>query len=251
MRLLKEAHEILLSGVRGAHKQPGQIRTSQNWIGGSSIKTASFIPPHPDELPAAIKDFEYFLHNRSLVLPQLIQIAIAHYQFETIHPFLDGNGRIGRLLITLHLVDLGVLKKPTLYLSDYLEKNKCQYYDGLTFVRTQNNMDQWLIYFLSAIIDASKNGKELFEKIINLRSRYEQNIMGVGRRAKLARRLLLNLFSNPAITNSKAAKMLTISINSANRLIAELVQIEILKEITGFSRNRVFVLTEYLELFRK
>ena len=251
MRLLKDAHKMLLSGVRGEHKCPGQIRKSQNWIGGTNIKTASFIPPHPDNLPEVIKDFELFLHNRHLVMPQLIQIAIAHYQFETIHPFSDGNGRIGRLLITLQLVDLRILKKPTLYLSDFFERNKGQYYDGLTFVRTQNNMDQWLIYFLSAIIETSKNGKELFEKIIALRARYEQSIMGLGRRAKLAHRLLLKLFSNPATNNARAAEMLGISINSANRLINELAKVEILKEVTGFSRNRIFVLTDYLNLFKK
>jgi len=251
MRLLKDAHKILLSGVRGEHKYPGQIRKSQNWIGGTNIQTASFIPPHPDDLPEALKDFEFFLHNKGLVMPQLIQIAIAHYQFETIHPFSDGNGRIGRLLITLHLVDLGILKKPTLYLSDFFERNKGQYYDGLTFVRTQNNMDQWLIYFLSAIIETSKNGKELFEKIIELRERYEQKIMGFGSRAKLAHRLLLKLFSNPSTNSARTAEMLDVSINSANRLINELTQAEILKEITGFSRNRIFVLTEYLDLFKR
>jgi Fic family protein len=251
MRLLKDAHKILFSGVRGAHKQPGEIRTSQNWIGGTNIKTASFIPPHQDDLPEILKDFEYFLHNKSLLMPHLIQIAIAHYQFETIHPFSDGNGRIGRLLITLHLVDLGILKKPTLYLSDYFEKNKGQYYDGLTFVRTQNNMDQWLIYFLSAIIETAKNSKEMFEKIIELRSRYEQKIMGFGKRAKLAHKLLLKLFADPAITASKAAKSLNISISSANLLVNEFSHVDILKEITGFSRNRIFVLSEYLELFKR
>jgi Fic family protein len=251
MRLLKEAHKTLLSGVRGAHKQPGKVRTSQNWIGGINIKTASFIPPHPDDLSETIKDLEFFLHNKGLFMPQLIRIAIAHYQFETIHPFLDGNGRIGRLLITLHLVDLGILKKPTLYLSDFFEKHKGQYYDGLTFVRAQNNMDQWLIYFLSAIIETAKNGKEMFEKIIELRVRYEQKIMGLGRRAKLAHRLLLELFSEPAITTAKAAVLLNISISSANSVVNELSKIGILKENTGFSRNRVFVLAEYLELFKR
>lgn len=251
IRLLKEAHKILLTGVRGKNKQPGEIRVTQNWIGGTSIQTAAFIPPHPDDLSEALKDLELFWHNKGLNMPHLIKMAISHYQFESIHPFLDGNGRIGRLLITLHLVELGVLKKPVLYLSDFFERNKGQYYDSLTFVRSRNDMDQWIIFFLSAVMETAKKGKDTFEKIIVLRRSYEQRIMELGRRAKLAHQLLLHLFSNPAVNAASAAKTLGVSISAANTLVNKMAQMDILKEITGFSRNRMFILQEYLDLFKR
>ncbi len=251
MRLLQEAHDILLTGVRGEHKRPGAIRESQNWIGGANIQTAAFIPPHPNDLPDLTKDLELFWHNKGLNMPHLIRMAISHYQFETVHPFLDGNGRIGRLLITLHLIELGVLKKPVLYLSDFFERNKGQYYDALTFVRTRNDMDQWILFFLTAIIETAKKGKDTFERIIALRKQYEQRIMELGRRAKLAHALLMKLFSDPAINTANAAKILNISVSAANTLINKLSHMEVLKEVTGFSRNRIFVLQEYLDLFKR
>lgn len=251
MRLLQEAHEILLSGVRGEHKQPGEVRTSQNWIGGTSIETAAFIPPHPDDMQEALKDLEFFWHNRGLNMPHLIKMAISHYQFETIHPFNDGNGRIGRMLIGLHLIELDILRKPTLYLSDFFERNRGAYYDALTFVRERNDIDQWIIFFLSAVIETAKKSTNTFERIIDLRARYEKQIMELGRRAKLAHKLLLRSFSMPAFKVSDASKHLSISNTSANNLIAEMENVGILKEITGFSRNRIFVLHEYLELFKR
>lgn len=249
MRLLRHAHKILLQGVRGETKDPGEIRTSQNWIGGVNIQTAAFIPPHPNELSEALKDLELFWHNPSLNMPQLIQIAISHYQFETIHPFSDGNGRIGRLLITLQLIEKGILQKPVLYVSDFFERNKGQYYDGLTFVRTRNDMDQWLIFFLSALIETAKKGKATFEKIIDLRRRYEEQILSLGRRAKLAHRLLLLLFSDPVTDTAKTAQKLDISVSAANNLLKGLAHLGVLKEMTGFSRNRIYFLRDYVDLF--
>jgi len=251
MRLLQETHEILLSGVRGEHKQPGEIRKSQNWIGGTSIQTAAFIPPHPNELPEALKDLELFWHNKGLNMPHLIKMAISHYQFETIHPFNDGNGRIGRMLIALHLMELGILRKPTLYLSDFFERNKGVYYDALTFVRQRNDLDQWVVFFLSAVIETARKGADTFEKIIALRTRYEKQIIALGRRAKLGHKLLNQLFSTPAFRVVDAVKYLNASVTATNTLVKEMEEIGILKEITGFSRNRVFVLHEYTDLFKR
>ena len=251
MRLLQEAHKILLTGVRGEHKYPGEIRVSQNWIGGININTASFIPPHPNDLPDALKDIEHFWHNKSLQIPHLIRIAMSHYQFETIHPFSDGNGRIGRLLITLHLVDIGILRSPTLYLSDFFERNKGAYYDALSFVRTRNDMDQWIVFFLTAVVETAKKGIKTFAHIVELRKRYEATILGLGKRAKLAHRILLHLYSEPAITTAKASKHLEISISAANNLLKEMEVAGILEEVTEFSRNRIFVLREYVDLFAR
>ena len=249
-RLLKNAHLTLLQGVRGKDRQPGEFRYTQNWIGGASLSDAVFIPPHQDDLPELLTDFEKFLNDNIHPLPHLIKIGIAHYQFETIHPFADGNGRIGRLLITLYLVSKGLLVKPTLYLSAFFEKNKSLYYDNLTRVRTHNNLMQWLKFFLEGIKQTAQNSIETFKAIIAIRQEIEhRDILTLGRKVKLAQNLLHFLYSNPATDSQEVSKHLSINPSTALRLIEDFIRMGILKEITGYKRNRIFVFEKYLQFF--
>ena len=199
-RLLKQIHAILLQNVRGEQKYPGEFRISQNWIGGAGINDAVFIPPHPAEVVDLMSDLEQFLHNKNIFVPDLIKIAIAHYQFETIHPFCDGNGRIGRLLITLYLVSERISCKPTLYLSDFFAKNKTLYYDNLTMVRHQNNLTQWLRFFLEGVIQTAESSIDTFRKIITIRDGIEHNkITKLGKKTKTAQQFLRSLFGQPIV----------------------------------------------------
>jgi Fic family protein len=249
-RLIKITHKILLDSARGENKLPGEFRKSQNWIGGASLADAVYIPPRAELVNDLMGDMEKFLNNEEIQVPSLIRIAIAHYQFESIHPFLDGNGRIGRLLIPLFLVSEGLLDKPLLYLSAYFENNKGLYYDNLTVVRTKNDMFQWLKYFLVGIERTATLAVQVLSKIIALKSETEKNIQSsFGRRSKSAFILLDELFRNPVITVEQASKTCTLSFKAANDLVGLFNSSGILRELTGQSRNRFFVFKSYLDIF--
>ncbi|MDQ3142305.1 MAG: Fic family protein [Bacteroidota bacterium] len=249
-RLIIKTHAILLDSVRGEHKQPGEFRTSQNWIGGSSPDDAVFVPPHHKYVNELMSDLENFIHNDNINIPALIKIAISHYQFETIHPFLDGNGRIGRLLITLFLVDQKVLNKPLLYLSAYFEQNKGLYYDNLTFVRSKNDMTQWLKYFLVGIAETSEKATLTLSSVLELKANLENNInANFGRKSNRASILLNYLFKKPVVHVNQVKEITDLSYKSANDLVSDFIKANILKEMTGQRRNRVFVFDKYLKLF--
>jgi len=251
IRLIKKAHKILLSGVRGEKKNPGQIRKTQNWIGGTNINNANFVPPHPDDLPKLLSDLEKFWHNDKLQLPYLIKTAISHYQFETIHPFLDGNGRIGRLTITLYLIDVSILDKPVLYLSHFLNQNRTKYFQLLSQVRKENNMDQWLKFFLKGVTSTSKKGINTLQKAVNLKRDYDNliNKKVSSRQKKLSKKALSYLLSDPIVTVKELSNELGITFPTANSLLDALEKLEIVKEITGKQRNRQFKLKNYIEIF--
>lgn len=250
-RLLCDTHGILLQGTRGEKKSPGEFRRSQNWVGGASIQDAVFIPPHHEDLPVLLGDLEAFWHNESVHVPHLIRIAISHYQFETIHPFLDGNGRIGRLLITLYLVDKGLLDYPCLYLSSYLEKHRSHYYDALTQVRNTHDLTHWIRFFLVGVIETSKNAVDTFRNIFELRNRTTALLETFGRATPNATKFVNYLYSNPIITSVEIAGKLGVSQTTADRLIALLMKNKVLDELTGQRRNRVFFFKEYYQLFLK
>ena len=248
-RLIKKIHEILLDSVRGEAKQPGEFRKSQNWIGGASLATAYFIPPHYNEVSELMSDLEMFLHNEEIFVPHLIKIAIAHYQFETIHPFLDGNGRIGRLMITLYLVGNGLLKKPSLYLSDFIEKNKSVYYEALTLVRTNHDLAHWIKFFLEAVINTANSGIKTFQDILSLKQEMDTLAIGFGKKAHNASKLIEYLYQKPIISISDIIEPLEMSKPTANSLVKEFELKGILKEVTGYQRNKLFVFERYLDIY--
>lgn len=250
IRLIKEIHAILLQGVRGEHKLPGQIRTSQNWIGGSSLKDAFFIPPHFEDLPELLSDLEKFWHNPNLDIPVLVKVAMFHYQFETIHPFCDGNGRIGRLLIPLMLISKNILSKPALYISDFFEKHRGSYYDSLTMVRSSNNMEQWIKFFLSGIIDTAKNGTQTLSNVVAYKKQMDEKILSLGSRAELAEQLFKEMLVNPVVNKNFIAETLGISYSTTTRLVKELIALGVLKNRDQKLRNQYFKLNGYLDLFR-
>lgn len=249
IRVLKQTHAVLMQGVRGDHKMPGEFRTSQNWIGGSNLNNAVFVPPHPSEVPDLMGDLEKFWHNEQVQVPDLIRIALSHYQFETIHPFLDGNGRIGRLLITLYLVDKGLLHKPALYLSDFFERNRGAYYDALTVVRSSNDLLHWLRFFLTAVVETATSSKNTFMAIMTLRHEVEHQILTLGKRAENAKKLLLHLYQRPMVSIGDVSEILDVTHPSAAALVKQLESLDILVETTGYGRNRLYLFQRYFDLF--
>ncbi len=253
-RLIRKTHKTLLSGSRGKEKLPGEYRSSQNWI-GSSLKNAVFVPPMHNEIPELMQDLENFI-NAELIgspvkVPHLIKIALIHYQFETIHPFLDGNGRVGRLLITLYLIDKKVLRHPTLYLSYYFEKNRRAYYDNLMAVRTDNQLANWVRFFLQGVIETAENSIATFQNIIRLRGEIERSrIITLGRKQPEAIRLLNELYKQPIMDGTQIAGIMGVHASTANRLIADLVKLDLLKELTGYKRNRIYAFEPYIRLFK-
>lgn len=250
-RLIRDTHRILLSSGRGERKTPGEFRISQNWIGGASIVDAVFVPPAAEKLSDLLSDFEKFLNYDEINVPDLIKIAIAHYQFETIHPFLDGNGRMGRLLITLFLVSKGILDKPLLYLSAFFEKNRSLYYDKLTITREKNDLNQWIKFFLVGIIEIAEEGTITLQKIMQIKKKSEDKILTFGRRASKGHDLLEALFSTPIVSIKTVQTLLQLTPKSAGEMVKLFVDNNILQEVSEQQRNRSFVFREYLDLFVK
>ena len=250
-RLLRRTHAILMQGVRGQNKRPGSYRKSQNWIGGATLQDAHFVPPPHTDVPDLMSDLEKFWHNDAINVPHLVRIAISHYQFETIHPFLDGNGRIGRLLITLYLISHGFLSKPSLYLSSYIERHKATYYDALTTVRGTGDLGHWVRFFLVAVRETAQQGGDTFEAIQALRERAERQVLDLGQKAGNARQLLTLLYRQPWIRAKDAADHLEVTHQTAMSLIRDLEDLGLLKETTGQQRNRRYVFAEYLNLFTR
>lgn len=249
-RLIRQAHKILLSGVRGEHKMPGEYRTSQNWIGGASLNDAIFVPPPPQEIDRLMSDIEKLANDEANPLPDLLRVALIHYQFETIHPFLDGNGRVGRLLITLYLVSRGILKRPILYLSDFFEKNKTLYYDNLMRARTHHDINQWFKFFLTGVIETAKSGVATFDGILQIQKSLDLRLKPLGSRVADARLVIEELYRNPIINVSKVEKIVGKSTVSSYKLIADLEKLGVLKEITGGQRGRAYVFKDYIDLFK-
>lgn len=248
-RLIKQAHKILLQGVRGEHKMPGEYRSSQNWIGGATISDAVFIPPTHTSLPELMSDLEKFANDDNRPIPDLIKAALIHYQFETIHPFLDGNGRVGRLLITLYLVSKGILKQPVLYLSDFFEKHRTLYYDNLMRVRTHNDLSQWLKFFLTGIVETAKKGVATFDGILQLQRSIDMKLRELGAKRKDAHKVINYLFSHPIVDTQRVSEITEKSLGTAYKLIAELERLQIVEEITGGARSKLYAFTDYIKLF--
>lgn len=251
-RLIKETHAVLMEGVRGQEKSPGEFRYSQNWIGGqgSTLKNARYIPPSPDDMIEAMSDLEKYI-NADDDLHSLIRAALIHYQFETIHPFLDGNGRVGRLLITLFLMEKKVLTTPALYISYFLKKNRVEYYDRMTEVREKGNYEQWIKFFLQAIMESAEDATNTIDELIALHDANVDVISKMGRSAKNAMLVFNYLETNPIIEIRKTAEALDVAFNTVSSAVSRLVDAGILVQTSKVSRNRTFAYEAYLDILRK
>jgi Fic family protein len=252
MRLIRDIHAELMRGVRGGRLQPGELRTTQNWIGpgGCTLATATFVPPPPHEVPLALSDLERFLHDGGL--PPLVQVGLAHAQFETIHPFLDGNGRIGRLLIAFLLTEKRLLAKPVLYLSHYFKQHRSQYYERLQAVRDAGDWEGWMAFFLNGVVEVSQQATQTAAAILRMREAFRTRITeGLGRAAANGQRVMDRLFDHPIVTVATVREWLGLTPAGANQIVARLENIGLLREITGYARNRRFRFEPYLQLFEE
>lgn len=251
-RLIKETHAVLMEGVRGQERSPGEFRYSQNWIGGqgSTLKNARYIPPSPDDMLDAMSDLEKYI-NADDEFDALIRAALIHYQFETIHPFLDGNGRVGRLLIILFLMEKKILTTPALYISYFLKKNRVEYYDRMTEVRTKGNYEQWVKFFLQAIMESAEDATATIDELIALHDANVAVISKLGRAAKNAMLVFNYLESNPIIEIRKTAEALGITFNTVSSAVNRLVAAGILVQTSDTSRNRTFAYETYLDILRR
>jgi Fic family protein len=249
LRLIKEIHALLLKGTRGSARRPGEFKKTQNWIGppAATLNEATFIPPPPHEAMQAMGDLERYMHDKAK-LPPLIDCALLHYQFETIHPFLDGNGRMGRLLITFFLYWKGCLHKPLLYLSYYFKRNRQEYYDRLNMVRNTGNFEQWVEFFLRGIIETSGAAIETARKILELQSTHRKLLWEKKISSPIAVGILERLFYTPAVSINETAKQFGVSYQAASTLVNQLEKAGILKEVTGRKRDKRYVYDDYLKI---
>ena len=251
VRLIREIHAELLRGVRGGRLEPGELRRSQNWIGpaGCTLNTATFVPPPHEVVPEVLSDLERFLHQDDN-LPPLIKIALTHVQFETIHPFLDGNGRVGRLLITFLLTERGILHKPVLYLSHYFKQHRQSYYEHLQAVRDRGDWESWLAFFLSGVIAVAAEATETARRILHLREQHRAAITDkLGRAAGNGHKVLEALFDRPIVMVNDVEQLTGTTYAAANNLVSRLVELGVLNEMTGYARNRRFRYGPYIDLF--
>lgn len=251
-RLFKEIHKILMEDVRGGDKNPGEFRRSQNWIGpqGSTLKNAKYVPPNEEDMIKAMSDLEKFINEEDDLDP-LIKIGLAHYQFETIHPFLDGNGRIGRLLINLFLNEEKILSRETLYISYFLKRNRIEYYDRLMEVRLKGRFEQWIKFFLQAIYESAEDAIDTIDELVKLHGRNYQSLEQKGKAANTVKKVFKFLESNPIIDIQKTSTELGLSFNAVSNAVQNLVELDILKQTESTQRNRVFAYEEYLKIMRK